>query len=180
MSITIIGMAQTESYVRNYDVDEFNKIVIAGGGNLYIYYSDKQSINVKSKNDCDEMVDVSVSSKTLYIHVNDTDVNHCDITIDVSAPSIIELVQNGGGNVFIRKGFNPQDSFLCKIYGGGNMDVSELSVNSSVASIEGGGVILLNAEKQLKGNISGGGAIKYTGDPKVMSSVTGGGSVSRK
>jgi hypothetical protein len=180
MSITLIGTAQTDSHTKTYDVDEFNKIVIDGGGNLQIHYSNKQTLNVKSSVACDEMVDVSVSSKTLYIRVNDSGANRCAITIDVGAHSIVELIQNGGGNVFVRKGFNPQDSFRCEINGGGNMDVSELSVNSFVASIEGGGVILLNAENELTGSISGGGLIKYTGNPKVVSTVSGGGSVDRK
>jgi hypothetical protein len=180
MFITFIGMAQTDTKTRNYELDEFNKIIIHGGGNLQIHHSGKHSLEVKSNKACDEIIDFSVSSKTLYIRINDSGINGCGITIGVGVPSLIELIQNGGGNVVFKEGFSPQNSFMCEINGGGNIDVSEVSVNSFYASIEGGGVILLHAEKELEGNISGGGLIEYSGDPKVKSNVSGGGAINKK
>ena len=180
MLITSIGMAQTDTKTARYEVADFNKVIIHGGGNLQIHQSDKRSVEIKSNRDCNKMVDVSVSSKTLHIRVDDSQINGCDLVVSVSVPSLIELVKNGGGNVVLKEGFSPQKSFTCKIHGGGNIDVSELPVESFYATIQGGGVMLLHAEMELQGNISGGGLIKYSGDPKVTSNVSGGRAINRK
>ena len=176
----ITGMAQSNIEFRDYNVDEFDKIVTRGGGNVRIKYSEENTLRVSAKIACIALADISVSSKTLYIDVRHSEEEDCQFRINVGTPMINELVQNGGGNIVLDKGFGSKDSFQCKIGGGGNIDVSELAVNSFHASISGGGKIILNAQNELIGTISGGGLIEYSGEPKVTSDISGGGSIRRK
>ena len=178
--ITTSSFGQANIKTKNYKVDDFSKIITHGGGNLNISYSDEHTLEVKTTNDCFELVDISVSSKTLYIEIKNLQSSNCNCTINIGVPVLHELVQNGGGNILLKRGFRPTNSFDCKIKGGGNIDLSEFSVDSLYASIEGGGKILLNARKKLEGKISGGGLIEYLGDPIVESNVSDGGTIRKQ
>ena len=178
--VTMSGLPQVAIKSRVYGVDDFNRIVTYGAGNLNIEHSDKYTLEVHAINDCIELVEISVLLKTLYFVVKDSKTSTCNCTIDIGVPAINELVQNGGGNIVFKKDFSPANSFDCKIKRGGNIDVSLLSVDSFYASIQDGGEILLNAQMALEGNISGGGLIEYLGDPTVKSSVSGGGAIRMK
>ena len=48
-----------------------------------------------------------------------------------------------------------------------------------VSAVDGGGRILVNAQRELTAAINGGGKIRYWGDPKLTQDVEGGGSVER-
>lgn len=178
--ITISSLAQADIKTKNYEIGDFSRIVTHGGGNLNISYSDEYTLEVNANKDCFELVEVSVSSKVLYIEVKNSKTRTCDCTINIGLPILYELVQNRGGNIVLKKGFRPTNSFWCKIKGGGNIDISEFSVDSVYASIEGGGNILLNAKKKLDGKIGGGGLIEYLGDPIVKSNVSGGGTIRKQ
>lgn len=174
------GMAQVNIKTKNYEIEDFNRIITQGGGNLNITYSDKHTLEVNTTNDCFGLIEIAVSSKTLCIEIKNSKTKACDCTINIGVPLLYELVQNEGGNVVLRKGFSPTNSFECKIKAGGNIDLSELSVDTFYASIEGGGKIQLNALKKLEGNISGGGLIEYLGDPTVKSNISGGGTIRKQ
>lgn len=178
--ITISSFGQADIKTKNYKIDDFNKIITHGGGNLNISYSNQHILEVKTTNDCFELVDISVSSKILYIEIKNLQTGNCNCTINIGVPVLYELVQNGGGNIVLKRGFSPTNSFECKIKEGGSIDLSELSVDSIYASIDGGGKILLNARKKLEGKISGGGLIEYLGDPIVESNVSGGGTIRKQ
>jgi len=178
--ITISSFGQADIKTKNYKMDDFSKIITQGGGNLNISYSNEHTLEVKTTNDCFELVDISVSSKTLYIEIKNLPTGNCNCTINIGVPVLYELVQNGGGNIVLKRGFSPTNSFGCKIKGGGSIDLSEFPVDSLYASIEGGGKILLNARNKLEGKISGGGLIEYLGDPIVESNVSGGGTIRKQ
>lgn len=178
--ITSSSFRQSELKTKNYVVDDFSKIVTHGGGNLNISYSNEHTLEVKTTSTCFELITISVSSKTLYIDVQNLQSTNCNCIINIGVPVLHELVQNGGGNVVLKRGLSPTNSFVCKIKGGGDIDLSELSVDSLYASIEGGGKILLNARKKLEGKISGGGLIEYLGEPTVESNVSGGGTIRKQ
>jgi hypothetical protein len=178
--IAIYSTAQTDGKIKNYNVDEFNRIVTHGGGNLQIGHSDKYTVQASTNNSCCQIEEISVSSKTLNIRIKDSKEGPCDCTIYIGVPVVDEIVQNEGGDIVLKKGFRPANSFQCKIRGGGNINVSELPVDSFSASITGGGHILLHAEKELEGNISGGGLIEYTGNPNVKRSISGGGTIRKR
>jgi Putative auto-transporter adhesin, head GIN domain len=173
--ITSSSFGQADIKTQNYVVDDFSKIVTHGGGNLNVSYSNEHALEVMTTRDCFELI--SVSSKTLFIDIQNLQSGNCNCTINIGVPVLHELVQNGGGNVVLKRGLSPMNSFVCKIKGGGDIDLSELSVDSFYASIDGGGKILLNARKKLEGKISGGGLIEYLGDPTVESNVSGGGTI---
>ena len=173
--IAIGGVAQS-----NENLEKFTKVVVRGGGTVQISRENAYTFTVDTHGRCAELVNFSVSSETLYIQVEDADANDCALTMHVGVPSLDGLALNGGGNIVVRDGFPSEDSFECKLRGGGSVDVSELRVDSIIASINGGGTMLLTAEKQLTANISGGGVIEYSGNPKVSRAISGGGSVRRR
>lgn len=177
---TISSFGQSDIETKNFKIDDFTKIITHGGGNLNISYSNEYTLEVKTTNDCFKLVDISVSSKILYIRIENSKARTCNCTINIGVPVLYELAQNGGGNIVLKKGLKPTNSFYCKIKEGGNIDLSEFSVDSLYASIEGGGQILLNARKKLNGKISGGGLIEYLGDPIVESNVSDGGTIRKK
>ena len=178
--VTLDDKRQAEIQNKNYELEDFDKIISHGGASLIINYSDRHSFQVNATTDCLKSVEISVSNRTLYIAMKDSKANTCKCTIDIGVPVLYELVQKGGGNVVLKEGFSPMNSFECKIEGGGNIDLSQLSVDSFYASIHGGGKMSLNARKELEGTISGGGLIEYSGNAIVRSYVSGGGTIRKQ
>lgn len=179
LMIAFNAFAQANVDTRKYDVEEFSKVTVSGGGNVQIIYSDEYSVEVKTMTACNDLIDVSVSSETLYIAIDDSGDN-CDFTVRIRVPEIIAIAQHGGGNIVIDDGFPPRRLLEFKIKGGGKIEASKVSVDSCYASIQGGGDIALNAVTLLVGSISGGGLIRYSGDPRVKSNVSGGGAIRRR
>lgn len=174
------GTTTTGKTGRQYKVKDFSEIVIDGGGNLYVYHSDAATVSVNAGKSCLDEIDVSVSEKTLHVILPDTKAEGCHFTIYVGVPVLNKLVQRGGGNVVLQEGFERTNAFYCEIEGGGNIDASRLLVKSFFASINGGGTLSLNAEKELHGKIVNGGFMEYAGDPVLQSDVTGGGVIKKK
>lgn len=177
---TLGSLAQADIKITNYTINDFDKIVTHGGTNLNINHSDEHTLEVYTSEECSESVEISVISKVLYIEINDPKERTCTCKITIGVPLLHELVQNGGGSIVIAKGFKSTNSFECRIKGGGNIDLSEISVDSIYASIEGGGKILVNARKILEGKVVGGGLIEYVGDPIVKPYISGGGSIRKQ
>lgn len=102
-----------------------------------------------------------------------------DLEIEIVSPRIDGVAIEGGGKIESEAGFGRQASIGVAIQGGGLIDVRSIDAEHADAAINGGGHIVLRAERSLEAAVAGGGNISYLGDPSVTSAVNGGGSVSR-
>lgn len=162
---------------RIIDVGSFDKIVMVGGGNVFISQSSDLKLKVISQDGCIESVNTTVTSNTLKI--NNSSSSNCKVDIYIDMPVLKEIQQDGGGVIKVSEGFNTIDTFHSVLNGGGLIDMPTLEVDSFIATINGGGTLSIQAKKYLKADIKGGGSILYQGNPKVESNISGGGSVKR-
>jgi hypothetical protein len=159
------------------DVGSFDKIVMVGGGNVFISQSSDLRLKVVSQDACLQSVSTTVTSNTLKI--NNSSTSNCKTDIYIDMPVLKEIQQNGGGDIKVDEGFDTIDSFRGVLNGGGSINMPTLKVDSFFATINGGGTLLIHANKHLKADIKGGGLISYQGNPEVVSDISGGGSVKR-
>lgn len=159
------------------DVRDFDKIVMSGGGNLFISQSPDLKLKVVGQDSCLKSVNTIVKSNTLKI--NNSGSSNCMTDIYIDMPVLKEIQQDGGGDIKVSEGFDPIDSFHCVLNGGGSVSMATLKVESFYVTINGGGTISIYANKHLETDITGGGDISYHSNPKVVSNIAGGGSVKR-
>lgn len=178
--LTLTSMAQADLKTKTFHLDEFNRVVTQGGGNVEISPAHEYTLQLSVHPDCLQLLEFSVASQVLYIEVMNSKDTECEYTIYVGMPKLNELDVHGGGNIILQDGFRPKDTLECSIHAGGYIDASKLAVDFFDASIQGGGHLTMKASAVLHGNISGGGLIEYSGDPEVKSSVSGGGTIRRK
>lgn len=161
-------------------VEYFNKVDLAGGGELFISQSPETTLKIVGSSTCLSLVNAEVDSETLVIKQENNNLKDCQLKYYVRTPELVSIQQGGGGNVKVNAGFDVADSFRYVLNGGGNVDMKALKVNLFSATINGGGTMLLNVDKQLKAEINGGGTIGYQGNPEVLSNISaGGGSINK-
>lgn len=172
---------QDESIVEHEKkMQYFNKLDLAGGGDLFITHSPVTTLKVVGSMACLKSVESDVNSETLVIHRKNDSPRNCKLKLHISTPELVSIQQGGGGNVKVNTGFDATDSFHYVLNGGGTVDLKALKVNSFNAIINGGGTMFIHAEKQLNAEINGGGSIVYQGDPEVTSNISaGGGSINK-
>ena len=159
------------------DVGSFDKIVMVGGGNVFISQSSDLRLKVVSQDSCLKSVSTTVTSNALKI--NNSSSSNCKTEIYIDMPVLKGIQQDGGGDIKVDEGFDTIDSFCGVLNGGGSINMPTLKVDSFFATINGGGTLLIHAQRHLKADIKGGGLISYQGNPKVESNISGGGSVKR-
>jgi hypothetical protein len=158
-------------------VGNFDKIIMVGGGNVFIFQSSDLKLKLVSQDACLQSVSTTVTSNTLKI--NNSSSSNCKTDIYIDMPVLKEIQQDGGGDIKVSDGFDTIDSFRGVLNGGGSINMPTLKVDSFFATINGGGTLLIHAQRHLKADIKGGGLISYQGNPKVESNISGGGSVKR-
>ena len=166
-----------ETNTEECTVAPFDRLILHGGGNVQVMFSDSYFLKVKRDGQCLVQVDYSVASRTLKINISRESQDNCNTEFYIGAPNLHTITQVGGGVLQLQPGFTTQDLFHYIMVDGGEANVSELSVNSFHASIHGGGTLQIHAEKELNGTIVDGGRITFTGNPKVSSSISGGGDI---
>lgn len=173
--------AQDSSIVdQENTLEYFDKVNLTGGGDLLITHSPVTTLKIVGSSTCLSLVNAEVNSETLVIKRENNNLQDCHLKYYVSTPELVSIQQGGGGNVKVNAGFDVVDSFRYVLNGGGNVDMRALKVNSFSATINGGGTMLLNVDRQLKAEINGGGTIGYQGNPEVISNLSaGGGSINK-
>ena len=157
---------------RAEDLPAFTSVVLRGGGELTLRYSDAYSL----QNTGDQQAwDYRVEDGVLTIKCHD----RCSLWHNRSAvitlPRIDEFTIRGGGEISFEGAFEPTDSLEISINGGGEIDALAVPARNVDISIRGGGDISVNAEDSLNVSIFGGGEVSYTGEPEVSKSIFGGG-----
>lgn len=171
---------ENDKVIKEIALSSFETVDAEGGGDIYVHYSTHPRLEIKGLGSCVENTGVKVSSNTLNITRIGDFLENCRVEIHIFTPILKEIRQDGGGRIVIKEGFAPVDAFKCSIDGGGDIKMTALSVNSLLATIEGGGEISAQVHNKLNGKIRGGGMILYQGDPNVESNISGGGAIKRK
>lgn len=160
-------------------VPPFRSIELRGGGHVTLRPGASQQVRLLSGSTRYTRFHVRHRDQ-LVIDACDEDCPHrYDLDIEIVTPNIEGVALSGGGEIVSRPGFGHQNSIGIAIRGGGEIDVRSIPAIGANAAIDGGGNILLRAERSLHAAVDGGGDISYWGSPSVVSAVNGGGSVNK-
>ena len=146
----------TDWVSKQISVEPFADLAVESAGNIVVLYSEKNTLQINGEGSCVEAFEADVSQYTLHITKKEGYEN-CKAEVVIGAPKIVDInVKNGG-----------------------IINLTSVKADSMFASIEGGGVISLDAEKFLYGKIKGGGVINYKGNPFIHTDIFDGGEVKR-
>ncbi|MEO9887574.1 MAG: DUF2807 domain-containing protein [Balneola sp.] len=141
---------------KQISVEPFADLAIESAGNIVVLYSEKNTLQINGEGLCVEAFKASVLENTLHLTKADGFEN-CKAEVVIGAPKIKDInVKNGG-----------------------IINLTSVKADSMFASIDGGGVISLDARKFLYGKIKGGGVINYIGNPFVHTDIIDGGEVKK-
>jgi hypothetical protein len=146
----------TDWVAKQISVQPFADLSVESAGNVIVLYSKENTLQINGEGKCVEAFKANVKENTLYL-TKETGFENCQAEVVIGAPTIKDInVKNGG-----------------------IINLSSVEVDSMFASIEGGGVISLDAKKFLYGKIKGGGVINYKGNPFVHTDIINGGEVKK-
>lgn len=158
-------------------LEQFQKVDIAGGGNIFFHFSPSPKVVFRTKNSCENNLRAEVYRSTLSLKSSNP--SNCIVNIHIYTSTIEEIRFKGGGKVKVEKGFPCLKKLTTDLQGGGNLDLTNIQIDSLFADIDGGGRIKAHVAEFLRARTSGGGEIFYKGDPKVQSNFSGGGAVKK-
>jgi len=154
--LTPINDMQTDWIAKHITVNAFADLSVESIGNVVVLYSKENTLQINGEGKCVNAFNAIVTENTLYL-TKEKGFENCQAEVVVGAPTIKDInVKNGG-----------------------IINLSSIEADSMYASIEGGGIISLDAKKFLYGKIKGGGMINYKGDPFVHTDIINGGEVKK-
>ncbi|MBB5436406.1 hypothetical protein HDC92_000070 [Pedobacter sp. AK017] len=177
---------------------DFNGISTSGSNSVYITYGTEFKVVLKGSNNLIPYFKTSVTGNTLYLGYEKASVQHDDVEVFVTLPSIRKVSISGSGKTLLQGSFpraidfklsisgsgnaTVQDAFdsdevLVQISGSGKADLQQINARKAQIDISGSGDAKLKVEEKLKARISGSGKIYYTGNPDVDADVSGSGKV---
>ena len=153
----------TDWVAKQISVEPFVDLAIESAGNIVVLYSEKNTLQINGEGLCVEAFKASVSENTLHL-TKAEGFENCKAEVVIGAPKIKDISVKNGGII---------NNFSFAI------NLTSVKSDSMFASIDGGGVISLDAQKFLYGKIKGGGVINYIGNPFVHTDIIGGGEVNK-
>ena len=141
---------------KQISVEPFADLAIESAGNIVVLYSEKNTLQINGEGLCVDAFKANVSENKLHLTKADGFEN-CKAEVVIGAPKIIDITVKNGGII----------------------NLTSVKADTMFASIEGGGVISLDAQEFLYGKIKGGGVINYKGTPFVHTDIVNGGEVKR-
>ena len=170
-------VSSKEMIEKELTVDQFQRVNIDGGGNVFFHYSPSSKVIIRTKQSC--LVDFKANVFENVLGIKSNNSGDCRAEIHIYTLNIEGVDFNGGGEVSIEKGFPIIPQFRARTSGGGELRITNLIVDTLTAETSGGGRIYCTVKNLLKVRTRGGGEIFYYGNPQVESSFIGGGSVER-
>lgn len=154
-----------EKVKRDFNVEDFSKISVASGFDLYISQGDKESVSIELNDDMEKYLIVEVENNTLKVRLK--------------KKSFFKSFRRTGS---MKATIVVRDINRISVSGGGDVQVSKLVVDKLSTSISGGGRLNLNVvTNKLKCATSGGGDIILSGKADELSvSMSGGGDLVNK
>lgn len=160
-------------------VGRFDSIELRGGGELVIRHGPRQSVTLLSGDRALAGFDIERGNR-LVIRPCRTSCRNQRLRVEIVTPELEAVAVHGGGTIRAEGGFPAEDNVAVAIHGGGTIDTRAVRGRNVAASIVGGGLIRVAAERSLAASIVGGGAVRYVGDPRTTVSINGGGTVNRE
>ena len=157
----------------------FHSVELRGGGHVVLRHGASQRVTLTEGSTEFTRFHVRPDGQLIIDACDENCPHRYDLEIEIVSPRIDGVAIEGGGKIESEVGFGRQASIGVAIQGGGLIDVRSIDAEHADAAVDGGGHIVLRAERSLEAAVAGGGNISYLGDPSVTSAVNGGGSVSR-
>lgn len=148
--------AQTDWVSKQISVEPFADLAIESAGNIVVLYSEKNTLQINGEGECVNAFKTNVLDNRLHLSKLEG-YDNCKAEVVIGAPKIVDISVKNGGII----------------------NLSSVKADSMFASIEGGGVISLDAKEFLYGKIKGGGVINYKGNPFVYEHIIDFGEVNR-
>ncbi len=124
---------------QTFDVNGFDRVTLAGTGNLYIQTGDTEGLTVKAEDNLIPLMDIQVTGDELVIGfkpgVNVNPTQPMDFYITVKSLNTVRLL--GSGNVQIDQ-LNTNDLDV-QIAGSGDVNIDQLTANRFTVGIPGSG-----------------------------------------
>ncbi len=179
-ALSIFGCEEGSGNIieKDFEVNNFDAVVIEGNGLLYISQDDKHSVRVETDDNIMPLISVKKRDGILFLSTKE---NVCTkhLKFFVSSKNIAKLGIGGSGDII---GVSPikGKSLKMRIEGSGDIKLKDIEVDFLSAAISGSGDIRLDGKTdQYKIKIEGAGDI-YSYDLKSKScevSVSGSGDV---
>ncbi|MDQ7947984.1 MAG: DUF2807 domain-containing protein [Pedobacter sp.] len=178
----------------------FHSIEASGSNKVYITYGNEFKIELKGSANLIPFFGTNVVSKVLHLSYNRHHIEHDDIEIYVTMPTMQALSFEGSGDVEISGAFPAITALHIELEGSGQLkarqefevghaalklkgsnkiDLSRVKVKDADIELSGSGEARLNILQQLNAEINGSGTIYYQGSPSVNTKINGNGKVSR-
>jgi len=146
----------TDWVAKHISVEAFADLSVESAGNVVVLYSKENTLQINGEGKCVEAFKAKVSDNTLHLTKTEG-FDNCNVEIVIGAPKIKDIAVKNGGII----------------------NLTSVESDSMFASIDGGGIISLDAKRFLYGKIKGGGIINYKGNPFVHTDILNGGEVKR-
>lgn len=159
-------------------VGHFDGVEVNGGGHVTLRYGAQQRVVITAGSAQISKFHIEDGNKLVIDICDNNCPMHYDLQVDITTPEIRDLGIQGGGEIDVAQGFPAQDKLSVAVEGGGKINTRAMTARSASASVDGGGVILVDASDALTAAVNGGGDVRYTGNPRVTTAINGGGNVS--
>ncbi len=174
VSAVTVASAAAQTMV---SVPAFRAIELEGGGHVVLRYGDVQQVRLLRGSTAFTRFVVEDGGKLRIEACNDDCPRHYDLDVEIVTPAIDALAISGGGAIETASDLPCRREIALAVKGGGTVDARALRCADVTAAVDGGGLIRVNADKNLMAAVRGGGSIKYWGNPRVTEAVEGGGEV---
>lgn len=176
----------------------FTGVRSSGSKNIHVKYGDEFQVTLKGSANLLPYFKTEVLGGTLSIGYERVNVQHDDVEVFVTLPSLVYTSISGSGSISISGNFPLVNRFEASISGSGKVDVEntfetqkaivdisgsgnanlqQLVSRQAEISISGSGDARITARELLKVQISGSGKAYYWGTPLVDSHISGSGSI---
>ena len=156
----------------------FKSVELRGGGHVVIRNGDVQRVTLLKGSTAFTGTEIKNDKLVIDACNRDCPADY-DLQIEIVPPDIDAVAIEGGGKIESAGAFPNQHDIAAAVKGGGSIDMRSIDASSATAAVNGGGKIMVKAERALTAAVNGGGRIDYWGDPEVTSAVNGGGSVGK-
>ncbi|GHU70199.1 DUF2807 domain-containing protein [Clostridia bacterium] len=166
--------------VTNQDraVDEFDRIVFSGAGEVTIKFADRYSVIVTADDNTQQHIKMNAEDGVLTISMDVKTVRATKLSIDITMPTLTAIDMEGAGSITLGDG--SADNLAVKLSGVGSIDATRYQIKNASVNLEGVGTLKVWATESLSGKLSGVGQLVYKGSPTLNVDHEGLGNIVRQ